>query len=137
MGLHGGREGVLQPHRLLVDEVPGHPHHIDEEALQNAVAPHHRLGQGEAVGGETDLATGIPGDQTLLLKLAEHMGDGWGLHAHPAGEARGNHGLAPRREVVDHLEVLPLLGRRALLAGMMPATRVVAPGGIAHGLPPG
>ena len=50
---------------------PGEAEHVGEEALGQAVAAHHALGQPRAVVGEADGA--VDGDQALVLHAPDHL----------------------------------------------------------------
>ena len=64
-GLQRRGDAHLEGLGLLVDLVPGHAHHLDQERLDQPVAADHVLGHLRALGGEDDPLARAAVDQAL------------------------------------------------------------------------
>ena len=84
---------------------------VGQEALGQAVAAHHALGQAEAVVGEADGA--VDGDQALLLHAVDHLGHRRPGHVEPLGDAGLDDVDVVLAQLEDRLAVL-LEGRVVL-----------------------
>jgi hypothetical protein len=93
---------------------------------ENAVALDHCLSQLEAFVGQADLAPPVALDVTLLLHALDNIGDCRRCDMHPLGQPRANHGLAPRGEIVDDLQIFAHLLGRPLLTVSPPHARMLA-----------
>jgi hypothetical protein len=74
-GLEGRGDAHLEGLGLLVDLVPGHAHHLDQEGLDQAVPADDVLGHLQAPGREHDPLARAAVDQALALQAADHPGD--------------------------------------------------------------
>jgi len=95
---------------------PAQPEQVGEEALGQAVAAHHALGERHAGLGEPDGA-GVDGDEVGLLHAADHLGHGRARDL----EALGDAGLDDLDVVLAQLED----GLAVLLEGRVPFPRLV------------
>ena len=71
--LDPGRDRVLEPVGLAVDLVPGHAQLLDQEALNEPVAPEDRVSQAAALGGEQDGPALLPDEVPLAGQALQHL----------------------------------------------------------------
>jgi hypothetical protein len=110
--LHLGGHGVLEALGLVVRLPPGVAEDVDEEALDQPVAPHHPVRGGRAGRREAQLLAVVEGQQPIALEAVDHLRDRWRRDAQEFGQPRGDHAAVLVAERVDRLEVF-LDGGRA------------------------
>ena len=114
-GLDRIGDDVLPLAGLGVGVGPRQAQDVGEEALGQAVAAHHALGQAQPVVGEADGP--VDGDQALLLHAVDHLRHGRAGHVEPLGDA----GLDDVDVVLAQLEdgLAVLLERRVVLGRLV------------------
>ena len=100
---------MLQVLGLLVDVVPGHAHHIGEEALDHPVAGDQALRVLAAVDGERDRALAVALDVAVALQAPQHLVHGGGRQLHGPGQVGARHGQPGLEQPEQALQIF-LLG---------------------------
>ena len=125
-GLQRRGDAHLEGLGLLVDLVPGHAHHLDQERLDQPVAADHVPGHLEALGGEDDPLARAAVDQALALEPADHPGDAGRRHLHGPGQVGRRPLDAGLPEPVERLQVLLDRGGEGGAVGHDPMVRGAA-----------
>ena len=89
-------EHVLEQLGLLVDEVPRHVEHLDEQELEQPVVAERAQRDAAALGGEPDPAVALVLEQAELGEAAQHARHGAGRDPEPLGERVGRTGPSRR-----------------------------------------
>jgi len=88
------RDRVLEDLRVGVHLAPVHPHHLDEEELDETVAPHDVRGELEPGLGQPNPRVGLVGDEPGPGQSLDHRGGGSRGHPEGLGDLSRRHPLA-------------------------------------------